>query len=48
LGHLYDHRSIPLGEEFPERLKREVTAADVVLVIVGPKWLPLLLERQSL
>ncbi len=43
----YDHKSIPLGEVFPERLKREVTSADVVLVVVGPKWLQLLRERQS-
>lgn len=31
----YDHDSIPLGEEFPERLRAKVSEAAVVLVIIG-------------
>src|SRR5262249_17126551 len=42
----YDHDSIPLGEQFPERLRTQVAAATVVLVIIGPKWLPILHERK--
>ena len=44
----YDHKSIPPGEAFPERLRREVMSADVVLVIIGPNWLTSLLERKLL
>jgi hypothetical protein len=43
----YDHESIPLGEPFPERLRQEVSSATVVLVIIGPKWLETLKQRQS-
>jgi serine/threonine protein kinase len=43
----YDQESIPLGEQFPERLREEVTSAAVVLVIIGPKWLEILRERRS-
>ena len=42
----YDHESIPLGEQFPERLRAKVSAATVVLVIIGPKWLEILQERK--
>ncbi|MEQ1906438.1 MAG: protein kinase, partial [Pirellulaceae bacterium] len=44
----YDHKSIPPGEAFPERLRREVTTADVVLVVIGPSWLQTLQERSAL
>src|SRR5271168_2459950 len=43
----YDHESIPLGEQFPERLRAKVAAAAVVLVIIGPKWLEILQERKG-
>src|SRR5947209_3732568 len=43
----YDHESIPLGEQFPERLRAKVCSATVVLVIIGPKWLEILHERKS-
>ena len=43
----YDHESIPLGEQFPERLRAEVSSAAVVLVIIGPKWLEILHERKG-
>lgn len=43
----YDHESIPLGEQFPERLRTKVTSATVVLVIIGPKWLEILHERKN-
>lgn len=44
----YDHKSIPLGEAFPERLRHEVTTADVVFVIIGPNWLDELQQRRGL
>jgi serine/threonine protein kinase/CHAT domain-containing protein/tetratricopeptide (TPR) repeat protein len=43
----YDHKSIPPGEPFPEVLRRNVTTADIVLVIIGPRWLETLHERTS-
>ena len=43
----YDHDSIPLGEQFPERLRAKVTSATVVLVIIGPKWLEIFQERKG-
>src|SRR5579862_1451939 len=43
----YDHESIPLGEQFPERLRAKVASAAVVLVVIGPKWLKILQERKS-
>jgi serine/threonine protein kinase len=43
----YDHESIPLGEQFPERLRAKVASAAVVLVIIGPRWLEILQERKS-
>jgi tetratricopeptide (TPR) repeat protein len=36
-----DHKEIEPGASFPEALKREVEQADVVLVLVGPRWLTL-------
>ena len=42
----YDHDSIPLGEQFPERLRAKVTSATVVLVIIGPRWLEIFHERK--
>jgi serine/threonine protein kinase/tetratricopeptide (TPR) repeat protein len=43
----YDHESIPLGEQFPDRLRAKVTSATAVLVIIGPKWLEILRERRN-
>jgi serine/threonine protein kinase len=43
----YDHESIPLGEQFPERLRMKVASAAVVLVIIGPKWLEILQQRKG-
>ncbi|MDP1563516.1 MAG: tetratricopeptide repeat protein [Pirellulaceae bacterium] len=43
----YDHKSIPPGEAFPERLRVEVISAAVVLVIIGPRWLDILRERNA-
>jgi serine/threonine protein kinase/tetratricopeptide (TPR) repeat protein len=43
----YDHRSIPLGEAFPEIVRQRVTGAGVVLVIIGPRWLELLTARRA-
>src|SRR5436190_8875749 len=43
----YDHESIPLGEQFPERLRAKVSSAVVVLVVIGPKWLKILHERKG-
>src|SRR5216684_3929972 len=43
----YDHESIPLGEQFPERLRAKVASAAVVLVIIGPNWLKILQERKG-
>ena len=43
----YDHSSIEPGEAFPERLRKEIIAADVVLAVIGPRWLPLLRERAN-
>jgi serine/threonine protein kinase len=43
----YDIESIPLGEQFPERLRAKVTESAVVLVVIGPRWLEILNERRS-
>ncbi len=43
----YDHTSIELGAEFPEMLRHKVTAAGVVLVVIGPKWVEELQKRRS-
>ena len=43
----YDHDSIPLGDQFPERLKEKVSLATAVLVVIGPKWLEILRERRN-
>jgi serine/threonine protein kinase/tetratricopeptide (TPR) repeat protein len=43
----YDHESIPLGDQFPGRLRAKVASAAVVLVIIGPKWLEILHERKG-
>jgi hypothetical protein len=34
-----DHESIVAGEDFAEAIRRAVTSATVLLVIVGPRWL---------
>src|SRR6516225_7893236 len=43
----YDHENIPLGQQFPERLRAKLTSATVVLVIIGPRWLEILQERKN-
>src|ERR1700692_583625 len=43
----YDHESIPLGEQFPERLRAKVASAAGVLVSTGPKWREILHERKG-
>jgi serine/threonine protein kinase/formylglycine-generating enzyme required for sulfatase activity len=43
----YDHENIPLGEQFPDRLRAKVTSATAVLVIIGPKWLEILRDRRA-
>jgi serine/threonine protein kinase/WD40 repeat protein len=43
----YDHKNLTPGEDFPERLRQEVTSAKVVLVVIGPRWVELLKERQN-
>ena len=41
----YDHETLRAGQAFPEGLRKAVSEADVVLVLIGPRWLPLLAER---
>jgi hypothetical protein len=36
-----DHRSLDAGESWPKRLRAEVQRADVVLLLIGPRWLTL-------
>jgi hypothetical protein len=36
-----DHRSLDTGESWPKRLRAEVQRADVVLLLIGPRWLTL-------
>lgn len=43
----YDHANIDPGEIFPEVLRQEVAAADVVLVVIGVRWLEILRERKN-
>ena len=43
----YDHRSIAPGEPFPERLRKEIGNARVVLVAIGPNWLQSLRQRKG-
>jgi serine/threonine protein kinase len=43
----YDHRTLAPGEDFPERLRQEVTTAKVVLVVIGPRWAELLRQRRG-
>jgi hypothetical protein len=40
-----DVSGIPLGEEFQSLLERELTAAKIVLVLIGPEWLAGLRQR---
>jgi serine/threonine protein kinase len=42
----YDHKILLPGEDLPERLRHEVTTAEVVLCVIGPRWVDLLRERQ--
>ena len=52
--HLEDNYTVFLdrklvgGDEWEEVLEREVTSADLVLVLIGPRWLSILQERQHM
>ena len=41
----YDHTNLAPGEDFPERLKLEVSSAKIVLVMIGPRWIDTLKLR---
>ena len=41
----YDHKILLPGEDLPERLRHEVTTAEVVLFVIGPHWVESLRER---
>ena len=43
----YDHKNLPPGSDFPDELRRHVSTATVVLVIIGPEWLKILKDRQD-
>jgi WD40 repeat protein/serine/threonine protein kinase len=43
----YDHKVLLPGEVLSERLRYEVTSAEVVLCVIGPRWLDLLKERRD-
>jgi hypothetical protein len=43
----YDHKTLLPGEDFPDRLREEVTSARIVLVVIGPRWVELLKQRQG-
>ena len=34
-----DIDGIPLGEQFPERLRQQLSEATTVLIVIGPRWL---------
>src|SRR5262249_52477129 len=42
-----DTSGLELGVEFKGRLKRELSDCEVVIVVVGPKWLKFLQERPA-
>ena len=42
-----DVADIPLGAEFDAELDKELTAAKIVLVLIGPAWLTELQQRQK-
>ena len=41
----YDHTILQPGEVLSDRLRHEVTSAEVVLVVIGPRWIGSLKER---
>ncbi|HEV3384938.1 MAG TPA: TIR domain-containing protein, partial [Gemmata sp.] len=43
----YDHKVLLPGEDFPDRIREEVTSSTVVLVIIGPRWLESLEQRRN-
>jgi hypothetical protein len=43
----YDHEILKPGEVLSDRLRHEVTSADVVLCVIGPRWLDVLEERRD-
>ena len=43
----FDQESISLGQSFPDQYRRAVSEADVVFVMIGPKWLSHLLDRRD-
>ncbi len=42
----YDHKVLSPGENLPERLRDELTSAEVVLCVIGPRWVGTLKERR--
>jgi hypothetical protein len=43
----YDHHVLAPGENLPERLRQEITSAEVVLCVIGRRWVELLKERRT-
>jgi hypothetical protein len=41
-----DQESVPIGQNFQQAISRAITQSDVLLVLIGPRWLELL-ERLS-
>jgi hypothetical protein len=42
-----DIDGIPLGEQFPERLRQQLSEATTVLIVIGPRWLEILNQRKT-
>ncbi|HEV3386235.1 MAG TPA: protein kinase [Gemmata sp.] len=42
-----DIDGIPLGEQFPERLRQQLAEATTVLVVIGPRWMEILNQRKT-
>ncbi len=43
----YDHVALKPGEDFPARLRHEITSAHVVLIVIGQNWVDELQERRQ-
>jgi WD40 repeat protein/serine/threonine protein kinase len=43
----YDTTNLKPGDDFSDELRRQVSSATVVLVVIGPDWLKTLRERQE-
>jgi formylglycine-generating enzyme required for sulfatase activity len=42
---IFDVDTIPLGSDFPDYLAREVSKCDVLLAVIGDRWLDILKQR---